>query len=155
MNRAGFCSCPRAVHLSHRNVGSESRDPREPPRNTMSCAFIYAQPFQLGAKNQEPGDEGVPFLSSPALTWMAWTSRLLSSRAAEAVDDPKEAAPRCSPRMRRPSFLYCSMGSHRRSRNPWTVCRTGLSERDAKTALASLPCTRTLTSFPNQFLFPF
>lgn len=57
----------------------------------------------------------------PSLTWMACTSRLLSSRAAEAVDEPKEAAPRCSPRMRRPSFLYCSMGSHSRSRNPWTA----------------------------------
>lgn len=88
--------------------------------------------------------------SSPALTWMAWTSLLLSSRAAEAVDDPKEAAPRCSPRMRRPSFLYCSMGSHSRSRNPWTGGQD-YQRCQACPGLSSLP--RALTPFPIQFLF--
>lgn len=53
-------------------------------------------------------------------TWMACTRRLLSSRAAEAVEVPKEAAPRCRPRMMRPSLRYCSMGSQKRSRRPWT-----------------------------------
>lgn len=53
-------------------------------------------------------------------TCMAWTSRLLSSRAAEAVDVPKEAAPRWIPRIMRPSFLYCSMGIQNRSLTPWT-----------------------------------
>ena len=66
-------------------------------------------------------EQSLPALDAGGLlTWIACTSRLLSSKAAEAVDEPKEAAPRCSPRMRRPSFLYCSMGSHSRSRNPWT-----------------------------------
>lgn len=73
-------------------------------------------------------EQSLPALDAGGpLTWIACTSRLLSSKAAEAVDEPKEAAPRCSPRMRRPSFLYCSMGSHSRSRNPWTR-GTGWSE---------------------------
>lgn len=54
------------------------------------------------------------------LTWIACTSLLLSSKAAEAVEVPKDAAPLWSPRIMRPSFLYCSMGSQNRSRTPWT-----------------------------------
>lgn len=68
---------------------------------------------------------------------MACTSRLLSSRAAEAVDEPKEAAPRCSPRMRRPSFRYCSMGSHSRSRKPWT---TGVGSLGVGVREVQVPC---------------
>lgn len=51
---------------------------------------------------------------------MAWTSLLLSSRAAEAVEVPKDAAPLWRPRIMRPSFLYCSMGNQNKSRTPWT-----------------------------------
>ena len=52
---------------------------------------------------------------------MAWTSRLVSSRAAMAVDVVNELAPRCKPRTIRPSFWYCSMGSQNKSRIPWTI----------------------------------
>lgn len=51
---------------------------------------------------------------------MACTSLLLSSRAADAVEVPKDAAPLWRPRIMRPSFLYCSMGSQNRSLTPWT-----------------------------------
>lgn len=53
-------------------------------------------------------------------TWMVRTILLVSSRAAIAVDVPKEAVPRWNPRTIRPSFLYCSIGSQTRSLNPWT-----------------------------------
>lgn len=53
-------------------------------------------------------------------TCMACTSLLLSSRAADAVEVPNDAAPRWRPRIMRPSFLYCSIGSQKRSRTPWT-----------------------------------
>lgn len=53
-------------------------------------------------------------------TWMACTSLLLSSRAADAVEVPKDAAPLWRPLIMRPSFLYCSMGSQKRSLTPWT-----------------------------------
>lgn len=53
-------------------------------------------------------------------TCMAWTSLLLSSRAADAVEVPKDAAPLWRPRIMRPSFLYCSIGSQNRSLTPWT-----------------------------------
>lgn len=51
---------------------------------------------------------------------MACTSLLLSSRAADAVEVPKDAAPLWRPRIIRPSFLYCSMGNQNRSLTPWT-----------------------------------
>lgn len=53
-------------------------------------------------------------------TWMVRTILLVSSRAAMAVDVPKEAVPLWNPRTIRPSFLYCSMGSQTKSLNPWT-----------------------------------
>lgn len=53
-------------------------------------------------------------------TWIACTSLLLSSRAADAVEVPKDAAPLWRPRMMRPSFLYCSIGSQNKSLTPWT-----------------------------------
>jgi hypothetical protein len=53
-------------------------------------------------------------------TCMAWTSLLVSSSAAMAVDVVNELAPRCRPRTIRPSFWYCSMGSQNKSRIPWT-----------------------------------
>lgn len=56
-------------------------------------------------------------------TCMACTSLLLSSRAAEAVEVPKDAAPLWRPRIIRPSFLYCSIGIQNRSRTPWTTIR--------------------------------
>lgn len=54
------------------------------------------------------------------ITWMVRTILLVSSRAAIAVDVPKEAVPRWNPRTIRPSFLYCSIGSQTKSLNPWT-----------------------------------
>ena len=51
---------------------------------------------------------------------MVRTIRLVSSRAAMAVEVPKDAVPRWNPRTMRPSLRYCSMGSHTRSLNPWT-----------------------------------
>lgn len=51
-------------------------------------------------------------------TWMVRTILLVSSRAAMAVDVPKEAVPLWNPRTIRPSFLYCSMGSQTKSLNP-------------------------------------
>lgn len=63
---------------------------------------------------------GIYYPGSFHTTWIACTSRLLSSRAAEAVEVPKDAAPLCKPRIMRPSFLYCSIGSQKRSRTPWT-----------------------------------
>ena len=96
-------------------------------------------------------EQSLPALDAGGLlTWIACTSRLLSSKAAEAVDEPKEAAPRCSPRMRRPSFLYCSMGSHSRSRNPWT---RGTEWTEMPKAAPTYPAvgTRPLNS-PEQLL---
>lgn len=54
------------------------------------------------------------------ITWMVRTILLVSSRAAIAVEVPKEAVPRWNPRTIRPSFLYCSIGSQTKSLNPWT-----------------------------------
>jgi hypothetical protein len=53
-------------------------------------------------------------------TCMAWTSLLVSSSAAMAVDVVNELAPRWRPLTIRPSFWYCSMGSQNKSRIPWT-----------------------------------
>lgn len=51
-------------------------------------------------------------------TWMVRTMRLVSSRAAIAVEVPKDAVPRWNPRTIRPSLRYCSMGSQTRSLKP-------------------------------------
>lgn len=61
-------------------------------------------------------------------TWMACTSLLLSSKAADAVEVPKDAAPLWRPLMMRPSFLYCSIGSQKRSLTPWTGGRRRVGE---------------------------
>lgn len=63
-------------------------------------------------------------------TCMAWTSLLLSSRAADAVEVPKDAAPLWRPRIMRPSFLYCSMGSQNRSLTPWTGRKAETQRRE-------------------------
>lgn len=60
---------------------------------------------------------------------MACTSLLLSSRAAEAVEVPKDAAPRWRPRIMRPSRLYCSMGIQNKSLTPWTRQRESYTKK--------------------------
>ncbi len=57
-------------------------------------------------------------------TCIVRTIRFVSSRAAIAVEVPKEAVPRWKPRTILPSLRYCSMGSQTRSLKPWTVAAT-------------------------------
>lgn len=81
----------------------------------LSCCLRHAHATNMRSKafKRNPEWKGEP-------TWMVRTILLVSSRAAMAVDVPKEAVPLWKPRTIRPSFLYCSMGSQTKSRNPWT-----------------------------------
>lgn len=71
--------------------------------------------FYLPKKKKKTNTEKKEF------TWMVRTMRLVSSRAAIAVEVPNEAVPRWNPRTIRPSLRYCSIGSHTRSLMPWTT----------------------------------
>ena len=54
------------------------------------------------------------------VTCMVWTILFVSSRAAIAVEVPKEAAPLWNPLTMRPSFRYCSIGNQTKSLRPCT-----------------------------------
>lgn len=152
--RTGSCICSLCTLTQAAGSVMAQNALRAPPREPTCPVDLTASSFQwnCGDRVRNLGTRGPISCSGPTLTWMAWTSLLLSSRAAEAVDDPKEAAPRCSPRMRRPSFLYCSMGSHSRSRNPWTG---GQDDQRRQACLPFLLCPRTLTPFPMSVSFSF
>lgn len=89
------------------------------------------------------------------ITCMACTSLLLSSRAADAVDVPKDAAPLWRPRIIRPSFLYCSMGSQKRSLTPWTGethrCKERRGQKINTKGLSTFQIIKQTTVYINVF----
>lgn len=145
-----------------------------PQRGARHTLILYKQVYDAAVRSQTlgphipalSGTDWQPFLSQGSFpspteillrkpqpisrpTWMACTRRLLSSRAAEAVEVPKEAAPRCRPRMIRPSLRYCSIGSQKRSRKPWTGKETGRSrEREFRRQIPQTPSRWVSTCLP-------
>lgn len=94
-------------------------------------------------------------------TWIVRTILFVSSRAAIAVEVPKEAVPRWNPRTIRPSFLYCSIGSQTKSLSPWTEYERkkinidrGVKQLKVKswTSALILEMTFTAVSVPDCFL---